>query len=76
MSRARRVPSAPPSGGKDPGGASTTAPGGPERLKVFSGDACVHEEPVQDQSADRRARELKRVFTESQRAGWDHTLLR
>jgi len=50
--------------------------GGPERLKVFSGDACVHEEPVQDQSADRRARELKRVFAESQRAGRDHTLLR
>ena len=50
--------------------------GGPERLKVFSGESCVHEEVVQDQSPERRARELKRVFLESQRAGRDDTLLR
>jgi len=33
------------------------------RLKVFSGDRCVHEEPVQGQAvADARAQELRRAI--------------
>jgi hypothetical protein len=46
------------------------------RLKVFSGDSCVHEEAVQNTAADRRSLELKRVLLESQRAGREDTLLR
>ena len=46
------------------------------RLKVFSGEACVHEESVQSKAAaDDRCRELKRVFLQSQSSGPDHSLL-
>jgi hypothetical protein len=34
---------------------------GDERLKVFSGERCVHEEAVQGSGADRRAQELRRA---------------
>jgi hypothetical protein len=50
--------------------------GGSARLKVFSGESCVHEEVVQGSSADRRSLELKKVFLESRRAGREDTLLR
>ena len=49
----------------------------PARLKVYKGEACVHEEVVQDSNtAPQRCIELKRVFLESQRGGRDDTLLR
>jgi hypothetical protein len=51
--------------------------GQPARLKVFSGEACVHEESVQSRAvADDRARELKRVFLQSQRGQGEHSLLK
>ena len=50
---------------------------GDERLKVFSGANCVHEESVPSQAAaDARARELRRVVMQSRRAGRDDCLLR
>ena len=52
------------------------ASGGDERLKVFSGERCVHEEPVQGRAAaDERSRELRRVLVQSLRAGRDDCLL-
>jgi hypothetical protein len=40
---------------------------GDERLKLFSGASCVHEEPVQDPArADARAQELRREVRERQ----------
>jgi hypothetical protein len=49
---------------------------GDERLKVFSGDRCVHEESVQGRAvADRRAQELLRVVR-SQGGGPEITLSR
>jgi hypothetical protein len=48
----------------------------PARLKVFRGDACVHEELLSGRGeADQRCRELKRVFLQSQRSGEEHSLL-
>ncbi len=50
---------------------------GDERLKVFSGEQCVHEERVQDKTiADTRSQELRRVVLQSRRAGYDTGLLR
>lgn len=50
---------------------------GDERLKVFSGERCVHEEPVQGSSgADSRAQELRRVVVQRRGAGADHFLLK
>ena len=48
----------------------------PARLKVFRGEACVHEEVVQNkETAPDRCVELKRVFLESQRGGREDALL-
>jgi hypothetical protein len=50
---------------------------GDGRLKVFSGEQCVHEERVQNgTAADTRARELKRVVLQSRGAGSERFLLR
>jgi hypothetical protein len=50
---------------------------GDERLKVFSGARCVHEEAVQGRAvADLRAQELRRVVVQSQSAGSERCLLR
>jgi hypothetical protein len=49
---------------------------GPARLKVFRGEACVHEEVVSNtETAPERCVELKRVFLESQRGGREDALL-
>jgi hypothetical protein len=43
---------------------------GPDRLKLFSGDRCVLEEPVQGSaSADQRAQELRRAVKQGGVAG-------
>lgn len=43
---------------------------GKDRLKVFSGDRCVHEELVQGKAgADVRARELRRVVARRSAGG-------
>ncbi|MGH9309978.1 MAG: hypothetical protein ACRD1U_11430 [Vicinamibacterales bacterium] len=50
---------------------------GDARLKVFSGEQCVHEERVQNHAAaDRRSKELRRVVVQSRRAGQENCLLR
>lgn len=50
---------------------------GDERLKVFSGSRCVHEESVQNQAvAYRRAQELRRIAAQSRLAGLEDCRLR
>ncbi|MGH9370968.1 MAG: hypothetical protein ACRD15_05500 [Vicinamibacterales bacterium] len=50
---------------------------GDERLKVFSGERCVHEESVQGtEVAAKRSQELRRVVIQSQRAGREDCLLK
>ena len=51
--------------------------GGSPRLKVFQGERCVYEEPIQGRSTpEDRSRELKRVYAQSVRGGEDDTLLK